>query len=220
MASTTVSPDLVMDQWVKANWEEFITLSNNPIYADTHRFYYDLDAMRIEMVPIGPWHGRDNSIVAKTISLFATLKNIRIVELTNTSFQKTGVRECQPDSSFYIGSTFQLPPRNNSPVNLNESDPPSLAVEIGSTSLSDDLGAKRLLYERLGIKEYWVVNVAAGQVIAFEIIDGRSGQIQVSRVLEGLQISLVEEALRRSQTQDDGEINRWLIQVFSESLSE
>jgi len=35
--------------------------------------------------------------------------------------------------------------------------------------------------------------------------------------LPGLAIALVEEALQRSQTEDDGEINRWLIQVFSQS---
>ncbi len=28
-------------------------------------------------------------------------------------------------------------------------------------------------------------------------------------------IALVEEALKRSQTEDDGEINRWLLQTFS-----
>jgi hypothetical protein len=51
--------------------------------------------------------------------------------------------------------------------------------------------------------------------IAFSIADGRSGEIQASQVLPGLTIALVEEALQCSQTQDDGEINRWLLQSFS-----
>jgi hypothetical protein len=51
--------------------------------------------------------------------------------------------------------------------------------------------------------------------IAFSIADGRSGEIQESQVLPRLSIALVEEALQRSQTQDDGEINRWLLQSFS-----
>jgi hypothetical protein len=51
--------------------------------------------------------------------------------------------------------------------------------------------------------------------IAFSIADGRSGEIQESQVLPGLSIALVEEALQRSQTQDDEEINRWLLQSFS-----
>jgi hypothetical protein len=44
--------------------------------------------------------------------------------------------------------------------------------------------------------------------IAFSIADGRSGEIQELQVLPGLSIALVEEALQRSQTQDDGELNR------------
>lgn len=205
---------LITDTWVQASWEEFIVLADNLEY-EKGKFYYDQGLMRLEMSPVGPIHGRDNSIVARVVSLFATLKNIRIVEYTNISYRKTGVRECQPDSSFYIGSGFKLPPRTNSPVNLNDYDPPTLVIEVASTTLNDDLGRKRLLYERLGVQEYWVVDVNAGEVIAFEVAEGRSGQIHESKVLPRLQIVVVEEALKRSQTEDDGEINRWLLKKFS-----
>jgi Uma2 family endonuclease len=76
-------------------------------------------------------------------------------------------------------------------------------IEISGGTFRDDLGAKRLLYERLGVAEYWVVNVAEQDVIAFAIADQRSGEVQTSEVLPGLEIALVEEALRRSQTEDD-----------------
>lgn len=78
--------------------------------------------------------------------------------------------------------------------------PPTLAIEVASTTLSDDLGQKRLLYERLGVQEYWVVNVEATTVIAFAIAEVGSRQIQVSAVLPNLSLSLIEEALQRSQT--------------------
>ena len=52
-------------------------------------------------------------------------------------------------------------------------------------------------------------------IIAFEIIDGGSRRIEESKVLPGLQISTVQEAIQRSLTQDDGEVNRWLLQIFS-----
>jgi Uma2 family endonuclease len=92
-----------------------------------------------------------------------------------------------------------------------------MAIEIASTSLNDDLGRKRLLYERLGVQEYWVVDVDGGEVIAFEVFDGGSRQIQTSKVLTGLTIATIEEALKRSQTEEDGTLNRWLLQTFSES---
>jgi Uma2 family endonuclease len=53
-----------------------------------------------------------------------------------------------------------------------------------------------LLYERLGVQEYWVADVTDVQVTAFAVAEGGSKQIQVSKVLAGLSISVVEEALR------------------------
>jgi len=91
---------------------------------------------------------------------------------------------------------------------------PTLAIEISSTTLNDDLGQKRLLYERLGVREYWVVDGQNAIVIAFAVAEGGSRQIQVSQVLPELAINTIEEALRQSQTADDTEINRWLIQQF------
>jgi Uma2 family endonuclease len=42
-------------------------------------------------------------------------------------------------------------------------------IEIANTSLSDDIGQKRLLYEDLGVAEYWVVDVVNIRIIAFTI---------------------------------------------------
>jgi Uma2 family endonuclease len=81
------------------------------------------------------------------------LRNIRVIELTNTSFRKAGIGEFQPDLAYYIGSDLRVPPDDsNSPVDLNQYDPPNLIVEIGASSFNDDLGSKRLLYEDAGIK--------------------------------------------------------------------
>ena len=181
------------------------------------KFYYDREQMRVEISPVGPLHGRQSSIIPYLVILFATFRNIRVVQFTNASFRKAGIREFQPDLAYYIGSGLRVPPDDsNSPVNLNEYDPPNLVVEIGASSFNDDLGSKRLLYENAGISEYWVERANTREVFAFAINGGSSGRIQQSRVLPGLEIALVEEALNRSQTQDDGEINRWLIQTFSQ----
>lgn len=211
---SSILQTLETDIWVKASWEEFLALAENPDY-EKGRFYYDKGDFRIEMSPIGSSHSQDNNVISNVVSLYATVKNIRIKGLINGSFRKPGIREFQPDLAFYIGSEFRFPPRTNSPIDLQEFEPPTLVVEFGATSLNDDLGRKRLLYERAGIPEYWVVDVKAGDVIAFEISEGRSGEIQESRGLPGLAIALVEEALQRSENEDDGEINRWLLQTFS-----
>ncbi|MBW4488750.1 MAG: Uma2 family endonuclease [Trichocoleus desertorum ATA4-8-CV12] len=215
MVSTSPTPkNLITDAWVKASWEEFLALADSP-ESEKARFYFDNGFMRVETMPVGSGHGRDNTLLSQVVSLYGTLKNIRIVGFTNGSFRKTGVRECQPDIAFYIGADFQIPPKSSEPVDVDQFGAPALVVEVASTTLNDDLGRKRLLYERLGVQEYWVVDVKAGEAIAFAVADGGSKQIQASQVLPGLAIAVVEEALQRSQTADDGEINRWLLQTFS-----
>lgn len=207
------SPQILTDTWVKATWDKFLAVTNSSDYQDG-RAYFDAGYMRIETTALGAGHGRQNAVALKVADLFAALHNTKMIEFLNCSFRQVGERECQPDVAFYIGEGFQLPPQNNTPINIELFGPPTLAMEIGASSLSDDLGNKRLLYERLGVQEYWVVDVNTQQVIAFSIADGRSGQIEVSEVLPGLKMSLVEEALVRSQTEDDGAITRWLMQTL------
>jgi len=214
MVDTTSRPQRMQaDTWVPAHWDEYGAICEQPDY-ERARCYYDNGWMRVEMAALGPWHGRENAIVAKVVSLFATLNLIRMVELTNTSFRKAGEREGQPDIAFYLGDSFTLPPQNNQPVDINTYGAPQLVIEIASTTLGDDLGRKRLLYERLGVQEYWVVNVAASQVIAFAVENGGSREIRASQILPGLALTTVEAAMERSRTEDDGAIARWLIDQF------
>jgi Uma2 family endonuclease len=82
-------------------------------------------------------------------------------------------------------------------------------------SLTDDLGTKRLQYGDLRIPEYWIVNVQAMQIFAFTIApDGTTQQIQESRVLAGLRLAILEEALERSRGESQSATNAWLMQQF------
>ncbi len=211
-----IAPNLQLetDVWVKSSVEQFLAIADK-LSQEKAKLYYHRGYMRAEMSPVGPLHARQNSIISKVISLYATVKNIRIVELVNASFRQPAKSEFQPDLSYYIGTNFELPPRTNTPISLNEFSPPRLVVEIGASSVNDDLGTKRLLYENSGVEEYWVIDANSDNVIAFSISDGRSGTVQESLVLPGLAIAFVESALKRSQTEDDGAINRWLLQTFS-----
>ncbi len=215
-SSSAITQVLAKDIWVNATWEEFLAFADDSTW-EKGKFYYYEQYMRVEMSPVGPLHGRQNSIIPYVIILFATFRNIRVVQFTNTSFRKAGIREFQPDLAYYIGADLRVPPDDsNSVVDLNIYDPPSLVVEIGASSFNDDLGGKRLLYESAGIREYWVDRANTREIFAFAINGKSSGRIENSLVLPGLEIALVEEALNRSLTQDDGEINRWLIQTFSQ----
>ncbi|MEM9092865.1 MAG: Uma2 family endonuclease [Cyanobacteria bacterium P01_F01_bin.53] len=172
--------------------------------------------MRIEdNLPIGSAYGRDNFILAAVISLYGTIKDLNYVTFIGSTFQKIGERKCQPGLAYYIGDDIQCPQKNNQPISIDRYSPPALAIEISASTLDDDLGKKRLLYERLNVQEYWVVDVEAAAVTAFAITNGGSRQIQVSSVLPGLSMAIIEEALERSKTENDGTINRWFLRAFS-----
>ena len=89
-----------------------------------------------------------------------------------------------------------------------------LVIEVSNTSLADDLGAKRLLYEDVGVGEYWVIDVQNINVIAFAIKDGGSKRIAESQALPGLKLEVLTEALKRSRKNNHTEVASWLMQQF------
>lgn len=61
------------------------------------------------------------------------------------------------------------------------------------------------------MREYWIIDVPNAQIIAFAIQDRGSHRIFHSQVLAGLEISLLEEALRRSREMNHGKVSAWLL---------
>ena len=206
----------ISDTWLIATWEDFLVASENA-ETDKIRAYYDSGLMRIETMGVGSGHSQDNTLIAQVVSLYGIVKNLRVKGFTNGSFRRTGEQECQPDIAFYLGEDIPnpFPPKNTELVDVNLYGPPTLVIEVASTSLNDDLGRKRLLYERLGIKEYWIVDVLGIAILAFTMENWGSRQIQVSQVLPGLEMNTIEESLRHNQTEDDTEVSRWLIEKFA-----
>ncbi|MEG4283802.1 Uma2 family endonuclease [Microcoleus sp. A006_D1] len=207
---------LPTDTWVVASWEEFIEMADNPAYKKA-KCYYRNGQMRIETMSVGPTHSRDNPITVFAINLFGTIKGISLNGLDNCSYRKTGVRECQPDVSYYIGDRAKLAPQGTSIASLDVTPPPDLVIEVADSTLADDIGEKRLLYEELKVAEYWVIDVKKIEILAFAIIaDNGSRRLVQSEVLPGLTIALLEEALRRSRTQDQAQVGSWLLTQFQQ----
>lgn len=202
---------LPTDTWVDGTWEEYVQAIKELTY-EKAKCYYHNGQFRIEMSPVGPDHADNNGIIVVLVNLFGIAKGIPLKLLINCSYQKTGVREAQPDASYYIGERVRQAPTGSSVVNLDTNSPPDLAIEIGDTSLSDDLGGKRLLYEDLSVAEYWVVDVKRAKITAFRIIaNGGSQRIRESIVLPGLSIPLLEEGLRRSRQTDNTTVGAWFL---------
>ena len=119
VSTTSASQSIRSDTWVMASWAEYLKLLES-LAAKGSRCYFDSGWMRLEMSPLGALHGRENSIVSTLVVLFTTLKGMRMVELTNTTFRKPGLQDAQPDIAFYLGQGFNLPPQDNSPIDVLE----------------------------------------------------------------------------------------------------
>jgi Uma2 family endonuclease len=204
---------LTANTWVKADWDKYIEAIESPEH-EQHQGYYYNGYMRIEDMPTGADHSRYHLLIAFAINLFCTIGGIAINGLDNCSYRKTGIRECQPDLSYYCGERARLAPIGTSIVNLDEQAIPDLVVEISNTTINDDLGAKRLLYEEMGISEYWIVDVQNSQIYAFEMVDRGSKRIDTSLVLPNLSIAILTEALTRSKEFDQSQIGQWLMTEF------
>lgn len=210
---TELQTKIPTDTWVIATWDEYVQIIENPAYEKAKGYYYNAQ-MRIEMPPVGNDHASDHTIIISAISLLAATKRIDLNGKDNCTYRKTGYNSAQPDVSYYIGANADVVPYGTSIIDLDIYPPPTLAIEVANTSLSDDKGEKRLLYENLGVAEYWIVDVQNVQVIAFAIENGGSRRISQSQVLPGLSISLLNEALRRTRQMNHGQVSAWLLAQF------
>ena len=209
------SKQLTADTWVSATWDEYLEQIDRPGYKKAKGYYHN-NKYRIEVTPIGNEHSQDHSIINHAVYLYATVKGIHLTGKDNCSYREFSLREFQPDLSCYVGDNADAIPWGVGVVNLDEYPAPDLVVEVSNTSLSDDLGEKRLLYEDLQIAEYWVVDVQNVRVIAFAIQDGGSRRISESQVLRGLKTEVLTEALQRSRNSNHTEVSTWLMQQFQE----
>lgn len=157
-----------IDTWIAASWEEYLQTIEQPEYEKAKSYYHDR-RFRIEITPLGHDHAADNTIANTAVALLCIAKSIPAKGLTNCTFRKAGVREAQPDLSYYLNENAEIVPWGTAIIDLDRFPAPDLVIEIANSSLSDDQGEKRLLYEDLQVKEYWIFDVKNVRVLAFAI---------------------------------------------------
>ena len=209
----SITEQFKVDSWVIATWDEYIENIEHPA-CKSAKGYYHAGKYRIEMTPIGNEHSQDHSIINHAIYLYATLKGIPLTGKDNCSYRQASLREFQPDLSYYAKDNANAVPWGVGIINLDEYPVPDLVIEISNTSLADDLGEKRLLYEDLQVAEYWVVDIQNTQIIAFAIANGGSKRITESQVLTGLKLDILKQALQQSRSVNHSEVSKWLMQQF------
>ncbi|WP_271254773.1 Uma2 family endonuclease [Pseudanabaena sp. Chao 1811] len=204
----------LLDSWIAVTWEEFVNIADAPDSTKLKSYYYN-GKMRFENMSTGSDHSKDHMTIILSVGLFAALRNIPINGHDCCSYRKKGATEFQPDASYYIGDKADVIPWGTRIFDLEQYPLPDLVIEISDTSISDDLGTKRLQYEELGISEYWIVNVQTMQIFAFTIgIDGSTRRIRESLVLVGLKLEILEQAIQRSRQENQSATTAWLMEQF------
>ncbi|NEP07989.1 MAG: Uma2 family endonuclease, partial [Okeania sp. SIO4D6] len=181
---------ILTDTWVTATWSKYLQVIEN-LDNEKAKCYYHNQKYRIEMSPLSNKHGRDHALIMLVVNIFSILKGIDFNGIDNSTYRKVGLKDAQPDASYYLGKNTDIVPPETSIIDLEKYPPPDLVIEVANSSLSDDQGEKRILYENMGVGEYWIVDVQNVKIIAFSVVDRGSKQIQESLVLPGLKISLL-----------------------------
>jgi Uma2 family endonuclease len=202
------------DTWIEATWNEYLQVLDE-LDDEKNKGYYFNNHYRIERPPIGNDHASDHNIVMYAVNLYGTINNIDFTGKDACSYRKMGYREAQPDVSYYIGQKASIIPYGTSIIDLDRYRAPDLVIEISKSTLADDLGNKRLLYEELGVSEYWIVDVQNLRIIAFKIVAQGSHRITRSEVFAGLEIAILNEALQRTRQSNHSVVGQWLMQKFT-----
>jgi len=201
-----------LNTWQKANWDEFVQIADDPKNSKLKGYYYQ-GHCRLEPMSTGSDHSKDHMTISVLVGLFAALRGLAMNGYDACSYRQSGHHEFQPDISVYVGENANRIPWGTRVVDLNTHPLPDLVIEISDTSLADDLGAKRLQYEDLGIPEYWIVAVETQQIFGFSISpDGSSRRLRTSQVLPGLALNLLEQALQRSRTEHQAAVAAWFME--------
>lgn len=208
---TLLQAQPLLNTWQSATWESFVQIADAPESEKLKCYYYN-GRMRFEPMSTGADHSKDHMLIMFALSFFMASQGIEANGHDACSYRKTGMDEFQPDISYYVGEAAQEIPWGTRVVNLDQYPIPNLVIEISDTSFADDFGTKRSQYEALGISEYWIVNVKKIQILVFAIEDGSTRQVQESRVLPGLNLKILEQALERSREESQSATNAWLMQ--------
>jgi Uma2 family endonuclease len=214
MTATLPPTQAPLNTWLPAKWDEFVKIADAPDSAKLKNYFYQ-GLMRFEPMSTGSDHSNDHALIIFAISFFAAHRRLPMTAKDGCSYRKVGRDEFQPDASYYIGENADAIPWGTRVIDLEQYPLPDLVIEISDTSLPDDLGAKRLQYEDLGIPEYWIVNVQSMQILAFAMAaDGSIRRLRESQVLPSLNLEILEQALQRSRQENQSATTAWLMQQF------
>jgi Uma2 family endonuclease len=193
-----VFPELTFESTRGMSQQEFATWVQARAKGDPH--CYELLNGRIIMnPPAGFPHGSIESRVVRRLANFVSERDLGEVLGSSQGFALPSGDTVEPDASFVSKARWSAMPAPRPGEFLHVV--PDLVVEILSVSTASyDRGEKRSIYERNGVREYWLIDPRSRELVQLCLEDGRfaggepideRGRV-ASRAIAGLELAVAE----------------------------
>jgi Uma2 family endonuclease len=206
------SPSINLQQRYDATWADYVQVCDD---LDWQKIAFCKGWLWVDMGTEGPGHARFSDLLTAIFFLWAFLHPEEPIEsFGRCLIESPETYACAPDLVLYKGENIpQWQAGTPRRIDLAQHRLPDLVGEIGDTTLSLDLDEQKQLYASLGIAEYWVIDVKGMRLFAFGLNSNSVYErIEVSQVLHGLSIALLEQALERLATETNTAAANWLMQ--------
>ncbi|WP_017325914.1 Uma2 family endonuclease [Synechococcus sp. PCC 7336] len=197
-----------------ATWQDYAAVRDSS-EIDWRKIAFNQGWLWVDMGTEGPNHASFSDLLTMIFGFWVFLHPKPVLQsFGRCLIEKPETQACAPDLVLYKGENIpKWQPGEPRRIVLNRHRLPDLVGEIADTTLSLDLDEQKQLYASLGIAEYWVVDVKGVRLFAFGLTAaGVYESIQVSQVLEGLEIALVEQTLERLSEETNTAAANWLMQ--------
>jgi Uma2 family endonuclease len=197
-----------------ATWQDYLKVrDSSEINWQKIAFYNGW--LWVDMGNIGPNHARFCDLLTAIFFVWVFLHPDSVLEsFGGCLIENPDTHACAPDLVLYQGENIpKWQPGEQCRIELSRHRLPDLVGEIADTTLGIDLDEQKQLYASLGIAEYWVIDVKGLRLFAFGLnATGVYEEIEVSQVLTGLPIALIEQTLDRLTQETNTAAANWLMQ--------
>ncbi|PZU96757.1 MAG: Uma2 family endonuclease [Pseudanabaena sp.] len=200
--------------WVKATWEDYEALRDDKS-SDRCKLFFKNNQLWVEMGTEGINHSKFGDLFVMILGFLAMRSpELKLSTFSGCQMEKKGTRAVAPDLVVYVGENIPTWESGQSRfINLEQWRSPDLVGEISDTTLAIDLDEKKRLYAELGISEYWVIDIRAARIFAFQLDESVIyQQCEISKVLPNLAIALLEQAMAMLDTKTNTEAAIWFSQ--------
>jgi Uma2 family endonuclease len=204
-----------------AIWQDYVKVRDSSDI-DWRKIAFYEGWLWVDMGKEGPNHASFSDLLTALFFVWAFLNpDLVLQSFGRCLIEKPETQACAPDLVLYKGENIpKWRPGESRRIDLTRHGLPDLVGEIADTTLGLDLDEQKQLYASLGIVEYWVIDVKGMRLFAFGLTEmGMYEEIQVSQVLTGLPIALVEQALERLAEETNTAAANWLMQQLQMALS-